>query len=181
MAISAGTNQLIALASGGPTPVAQNFPTDTPVPTGLPTPTPATAGSAIAILDSDGQAWQVQVTQVLVADSLQPASGESVETAAGRFAILFMDVTNRGISVATFVAFSTLDVQDAEGQISEENTFAGFYARDLYGADLCAKISPGQTKHCVAVYDISRQSAAYELVPGALADPYGPRLSLTIP
>jgi len=176
-----GTDQLIALASGQPTPVPQKLPTNTPVPTPLPTPTPLPAGSSIVINDSDGNPWQIKVTKVLVADTLKPTFSDSVEKAAGRFAIVFMEVTNRGLSPETFIAFGTLDVKDTSGQRFEENSIASFYAEDIYGTDICARINPDETKYCVAVYDISRQSDFYILVPGTLADPYAPRILLDVP
>ncbi len=92
-----------------------------------------------------------------------------------------MEVTNRGLSPETFIAFGTLDVRDASGQRFEENNLASFYAQDLYGTDICAEINPDQTKHCVAVYDISQQSDFYMLIPGSLADPDAPRAILNVP
>jgi hypothetical protein len=175
------TDQLLALSSGKPTPVPKNLPTATPLPTLLPTLTPLPAGNPVVINDSDGNPWQIKVTKVLVAATLKPTYSKSVEKAAGRFAIVFMEVTNRGLSPETFVAFGTLNVRDASGQRFEANDIASFYAQDLYGADICAEINPDGTKHCVAVYDISKQSDFYMLIPGSLADPNAPTVFLKVP
>jgi len=176
-----GTAQLIALASGQATPAPKKLPTDTPVPTLLPSPTPLPAGSAIVLSDGQRNSWQIKVTKVLIEDTLKPTFSDTIEKAAGRFAIVFMEVTNRGLSPGTFVAFGNLDIQDSSGHRFEENFVASFYAQDIYGTDICADINPDFTKYCVAVYDISPQSSFYILVPGKLVDPYAPRLLLDVP
>jgi len=179
--ITNGTEQLAALASGQATPVPRALPTSTPVPTPFPTPTPLPAGSPFVIEDFYGNPWQIRVTEVLVADTLGSTVSSSVVKASGRFVIVFMEVTNRGLSPSTFIAFGTVDVQDASGRRFEENNMATFYAQNLYGTDLCAHINPDQTMSCVAVYDVSQQSSYYLLVPGTLADPYAPRVLLDVP
>ncbi len=176
-----GTEQLIALVSGQATPVPKKLPTNTSIPTPFPTPTPLPAGSSFVIKDNDGNPWEIRVTKELVVDKLKPTFSDEVEKAAGRFLIVFMEVTNKGLSPETFMSYGTLDVNDASGQQFQENSIASFYAQDIYSSDICADINPDETKFCVSVYDISKQSNFYLLVPGILADHYGPRILLEVP
>jgi hypothetical protein len=176
-----GTAQLTALASGQISPSPQILPSNTPFPTAHPTATALAAGESFVINDSDGNPWQIRVTNVLTADTLSSPSDHSTEKAAGRFAILFLEVTNRGLSPDTFVAYGFLDVKDATGHVSRENPIAFLYAMDIYGTDLCAAINPDESNNCVAVYDVSTQSDFYLLVPGLLVDPSGPKIRIEIP
>lgn len=176
-----GLDQLSALAAGHATPVPKVLPTGTPLPTAIPTATPLPAGSAILVEDTQGVKWQITVERIEVADTLTASFSDDVEKAAGRFALVFLSVTNRGLSPETFVAWGILQIQDAEGRRYDENSVASFLAETTYDTDIGASINPDQTAHVVAVYDISRQSAYYVLVPGTLADPYTPSVLLNMP
>ena len=176
-----GGDQLKALASGQITPVPKQLPTNTPVPTSLPTPTPLSMANSFVINDSNRNPWQITVKKILVAQSLKATYSNSEEKASGRFAILFLEITNKGLSPETFVAFGTLNIKDASGGLFQENPIGSSDAQDLYGADICADVNPDETKNCVAAYDISPQSSYYILVPGLLADPYAPRVLLNVP
>lgn len=175
-----GSDQLAALAAGRATPVPRQLPTNTPVPTPLPTPIPLTAGSTVIVRDTFDHPWQIRVTNIEIADSMESLSGR-VERASGRFAIIFMDVNNQGLSPATFLPAAAFDVEDASGQRFEEHFVVSAYAESLYNTDICASINPNETQRCVAVYDISLQSDYYMLVPGFGADPNGPRIWLDVP
>jgi hypothetical protein len=171
-----GFDQLSALASGKPTPIPEKLPTSTPIPTPLPTSTALPAGNPI-VVDN----WQIQVERVLTTETLSSSYRDSTEKAAGRFALVFMAVTNRALSPRTFVAIGNLAIRDATGRLYAVNPMANVYAQAQYDTDLGADINPDETVHVVAVFDVSKQSSSYVLGPGLLADPHGPSVLLDIP
>ncbi len=159
-----GLAQLLALMKGEPTPIAQKLPTSTPLPTLAPTATPLPAGSSIMV-----ENWQVQVERIVIADKLSSKYSDKTEKPAGRFALLFLSVTNRSLSPESFGGFGLFLVQDAEGKKYEMNIMATAYAQDQYGTDYGVDINPDATNHVMVVFDISKQSDYYVLVPGILA------------
>jgi hypothetical protein len=126
--------------------------------------------------------WEIRVNRILTAERLESAYSDSLEKARGRFALVFMDVTNRGFSPRTFVGFGHIEIQDATGRTYEENTLASTYAMDKYQTDIPADINPDETVRVVSVFDISEQSDSYVLIPGLLASESSARaLLLSVP
>lgn len=119
-------------------------------------------GSKIAV-----DTWKVGVTRVVLTTSLSGAG--VMEKARGRFAILFLDVTNTGTAPDTFVALGRVAIKDAWGQAYAENPQATLLALDLYHADAGANINPNTVAHVVAAFDISPSSDYYTLGPGYLS------------
>jgi type VI secretion system protein VasI len=151
-------------------------PTPYVAPTGIPTPTPLPAGNPI-VIDN----WQIRVERVLTAESLTSSYRDSTEKAAGRFALVFMAVTNRALSPRTFVPIGNLAIRDTAERLYTVNPMANVYAQDQYGTDIGADINPDETVHAVAVFDIPEQSNYYVLGPGPLADPLGSSVLVNIP
>ena len=87
------------------------------------------------------------------------------EKAAGRFALLFLEVTNRGLSPDTFLSDSLFNIQDADGNWFFERSMASINAKYQYNTDLTGIIDPDETVHTVAAFDISTQSDYYLLIP----------------
>ena len=152
-------------------------PTATRRPVPRPTPTACPAGRPIVI----GH-WQIQVREVLVVPSLaSPYGGGGTVVATGRFVLLFMTVTNQGRSPDTFVAFATIEIEDAEGRRYAANSVATHYAQSTHRTSLAVDVPPGTGAYIVVVYDISPKSASYTLVPGALAGKQSATVLLDIP
>jgi hypothetical protein len=170
--------QLVALADGRPTPIPQKIPTATPPP---PTPMPLPVGSSMTLIDSDGVTWEISVTEIIIADDLKSQVSDDVEKAYGRFAIVFMNLTNRGFSPETFVALGELMIHDSQGNPFGENGMASTYATWIYEKDLGASVNPGETQHIAVVFDISKEGSGYSLMPGPLSNPYQPGILLNIP
>jgi len=157
-----------------PTP----FPTLIPIPpTLIPTPTPtATAyplGSSIVI-----NKWRIQVKKVLTVPSI--SFYNKTEKASGRFALLFMAVTNLDLSPQTF-AFGLLQIQDADGQKYDQNITASLDAQIQYNTDSGTEINPDATQNVVAVFDIPNESAYYLLVSGYMYHQNGVSLLIDVP
>lgn len=144
--------------------------TDTPTVT----PTPLPVGSYLVV-----ENWRIQIERIETAQSI--TFNDKVEIASGRFALLFMSVTNLGLSPDTFVSIGTIEIQDASGQRYMADTMTTMYAEFQYDTDISAGINPNATKHVVAVFDISEESDSYLLVPGTLAPPNEARVLLDIP
>lgn len=120
--------------------------------------------------------------QVATADTIKSNVSDDFVKAAGRFALLFLRVTNRGLYPRTFVAFGTLEVEDSSGTRYEEKPLASAYAQFSHGTDIGADLNPDETAHVIAVYDIPSVGGSYRLVPGTLAREYGAEgLPLAIP
>jgi hypothetical protein len=162
--IGNGLAQLTALASDLPTPSPLPPPTAIPTSTPTPTATPLPAGAPLFIGN-----WGIVVDRVEIAASLTSSYSGLTEKPAGRFALVFMRITNRGLSPDTFVAYGDIEIKDASGRLSEENFLASSYAQSQYNTDIGANINPDETVHIVAVFDISLSSEYYLLVPGTLA------------
>jgi serine/threonine protein kinase len=140
-----------------------------------PTSLPVSAGDTIIV---DG--WQVQVERIVITDRTTGISG-NVERAAGRFALIFMRVTNLGLSKDVFIAFGSLEVKDAEGRLFEENHLASAYAAYEHDTEGAVYINPDETGHMLAAFDISLSSDYYQLVPGSLAQTATGTILLNIP
>ena len=114
--------------------------------------------------------WQISIDKVLVAETITSTDSDAFEKAEGRFVILFLSVTNRGSSTNTFIADANFFIKDGEGTVYDENYLASAYAQSQYPVDIGAEINPDETKHVVAVYDISTQSSFYYVVPSILSE-----------
>ncbi len=152
--------------------------TITPMPTPSHTPAAKTlpytpSGSKLVVND-----WEVEVTKIALADKLSALS--SVKEAHGRFALIFMKVTNRGYSRDTFSAFGTLVVRDAAGANFEEDSVASSLARDQFNIDIGYGINPDSSANVVVVFDISNSSSSYTLLPTTLYKKSSGRILLPI-
>lgn len=153
-------------ATGAPTPVLR------------PTPEGAVPVAGSMVVDD----WEVSVERVLTAHEIKSSVSDDFVRAAGRFVLIFLRVTNRGLYPRTFVAFGTLEVEDAAGRRYEEELLASAYAQFKYSTDIGADLNPDKTAHVVAVFDVSSTGAEYALVPGSLARQYTPgRLGFSVP
>ena len=152
-------------------------PSPTPI-TIIPTPTPGfmPAGSPITVNN-----WEVRVERILTADSITWQAVGDTTYATGRWALLFLAVTNRGSVPETFYVWDQLEIQDAEGARYAWDSHVTLVAMDDY--DLCCglDIAPGATDHAVAGYDISRQSGWYALIPGPGAGSHTASVLLEVP
>ena len=158
--MSNGLDQLVALASGEPTPLPRQLPTSTPVPTNTPSPTALPAGGTLVMGN-----WDIRVERIQIAETV--SDGRHTARAIRRFALLFMAVTNRGLDPEAFftdVGASSLMVQDAEGRLAFEDALATSYAWSQYNTGMGFEVNPGETAHTVKVFDISEQSSSYRLV-----------------
>ena len=133
----------------------------TPFPTPIPTATAYPLGSSIVI-----EKWQIKVNKIITVPGV--SYNNMLEKAAGRFALVFMTVTNLDLSPQAFDAFFITQIQDANGQTYDENTVASEYAQEQYKTDIFSLVNPDATQNVVAAFDISNESAYYLLVPGLL-------------
>ena len=148
------------------TPTQTPIPTQTSIPTPTLMPTPVLPpGSTVRIDD-----WDITVNHIDIASELEASFSDREEKAAGRFAILYMSVTNRGLSPDTFVAWGCFYVRDRFGRNYEENTVATFLVQSAHDIDLGVDINPDETRQLVAVYDIPRGKTDYYMVPGPVAE-----------
>jgi hypothetical protein len=129
---------------------------------------PAAPASSMVVDD-----WEVSIERVLTADTVSSGVSDNFVKAAGRFALLFLRVANRGLRPRTFVAFGTLEVEDSVGMRYEEDFLAAGYAQGQYNTDIAADLNPDETAHVVAVFDVPADGESYALVPGILAHQYG--------
>ena len=152
-----------------------------PIPEAIPTQNSLTPESTFTLKEINGNVWDLKVSNIEITNSIKFGTSEDLtETAYGRFAVIFMDVTNRGLSPESFSATFTLQIKDASDKKYGENVHASSnakYNNDAY----CLHINPDQTHNCVFVFDISPQSEHYILVPGDMADKNNPGLLLNIP
>lgn len=144
------------------------FPTLAPTATSLP------LGSSIDINN-----WEIKVEKVITTPNI--SAFNKTEKARGRFALVFMSITNHGYSPDTFVAFGNVDIMDAGGDRFEENSVASFDAQLQYNTDLGANINPDSTAHVVTAFDISLDSPYYLLIPGSLVSQNSTSLLLDVP
>jgi LysM repeat protein len=180
--IPGGETQVLSLVitatpSDGPT---RQPPTMTPSDTATPQPpksTPSSTASGTMTVDN----WEIRVERIETANTITSPYSDYPYIAAGRFALVFMAVTNRGLRPDTFVAFGTVEIEDGEGRRYDADFVVSSIAQSTYNTDIGTDIDPDATKHIVAAFDISRQSASYRLVPGSLADSYTGSIALNIP
>ena len=151
-----------------------------PIPEAIPTQNPLSSERTFTFQEINGNIWDLEVTNIEITDTIIFGTSEDLtETAFGRFAVIFMDVTNRNMSPESFFE-SSLQVKDANDKRFGANVQASIFASYNYDA-YCSDINPDQTKNCVAVFDISLQSDYYILVPGDFAGKNNPGIYLNIP
>ena len=146
------------------------------------TPTPISFDGQIIISEKypgDGK-WEVSIEKILFADKLTNPILGNVDKAEGRFAIIFMQATNRGLSQDFYCVCFEFEIRDAEGRMYELHLSATQSAQAIYGLD-SGRANPDDTLHIVAVFDISIQSSYYILVPGNLYQSESTGLTLNIP
>jgi hypothetical protein len=140
-----------------PEPTDTPWPTPTPWPTQTPTPAPLPVGSSL----SAGN-WGVRVDRVEIVQSLSSPSGDALVEAGGRFALVFLTVTNHGLGPETLHA-SSLQIEDAEGNRYGNHDLASAYASSVDCPDYALDAAPGASVCIVAAIDISKQSSFYVL------------------
>ena len=162
-------------ATGTPAPTNTRMPTlspsltFTPWPTPTPSPpsaTPMPSGSPFRVGD-----WELRVERVELVPSLDMPG--FVQRAAGRFAVVFLAVTNYGLSTGMYVGVGDMEIQDRHGKRSEVDVAASGTAAYIYGVDPHF-IDPDETGQEVLVFDIEKDAGPYVLVPGTLAWLEGP-------
>jgi hypothetical protein len=142
----------------------------------VPTETPLPPDSTIKI-----QNWQIQVVKVDTVEQIN-FQGE-IRKANGRFALLYLSVTNVGNVTNTFVGtFSYLDIVDNNFVRYEEDFVASFEAQVQKNMDMNGfQIAPGETRTVLVVYDISKDGDSYYLEPGLLEKEFKGKVSLEVP
>lgn len=123
--------------------------------------------------------WEIQVESVEIKE--QMTFREQLRKPTGRFALVFIIITNRGLSPDTFVPYGTVEIQDGEGRTYEEDSVVSFWAYVEYETDIGAQINPDATAYLVAAFDIPKRSDTYTLVPGSLANRSTGSILLNIP
>lgn len=108
--------------------------------------------------------WEIRVESIEIAETITSPSTNLRHNAFGRYALLFMDVTNRGLRTDTFEDFGNLEIEDAERRRYEENSAVSGIAMSIYGTDTGAKVGPDATAHVVVGFDISTRSGWYRLM-----------------
>jgi hypothetical protein len=99
---------------------------------------------------------------VEIADSVSSSSGGKTVTAAGRFAIVFLTVTNQGPRAKTLHS-SSVYIMDAEGNRYPNDDQASAYASSADCLDFGLDVGPNESVCMVAALDISAQSSYYLL------------------
>lgn len=176
---STDTPTLVVPPTIMPTPEMTMPPTasiPTPTFTALPAEVPTSSVEGSMMVDN----WEIRVNRIEFAEKITGISG-NIEKAAGRFAIVFLTVTNLGLSNDTFVAFGSLEIQNSEGRTYDENFVASGYASYGYGSESGLVLNPDETGHMLAVFDIPKQSDTYTLIPGNLAKKSTGSILLNIP
>jgi hypothetical protein len=150
-----------------PTEIAEASPSDTPrpTPTLAPTPTPAQAPTATPLPPRSPlstNSWGVRVDRVEMATTLSSPAGDKTVQATGRFALVFLTVTNQGFGARTLHA-SSVHIKDAEGNRYLNNDLASAYASTADCLDFALDINPGESVCMVTAIDISAQGNYYVL------------------
>jgi len=152
---------VLATEYAPPTPIetpqstSTPWPSPTPQPIQTPTPLPLSMGSPLSV-----GTWGVRVDRVEIADSLSSPSADKTVTAVGRFALVFLTVSNRSSRAKTLHA-SSVYIEDAEGNRYPNDDLASIYASSADCADYALDVEPDETVCMVAAIDISTQSSYY--------------------
>lgn len=147
------------------------------------TPTLLAIGHSIIIREKyNDTVWEISVESIIFSDSLTSPITGRVDKASGRFAIIFLSVTNRGLSTDSFVsATGQLEIRDAKGKSYTEHLFAPMSAQEIYKTESGLNIPPDATAHIVTVFDVSKESASYILKSSNLSTSESSGLLLEVP
>lgn len=140
-----------------PTPAPAEPPTPTVPPTETPIPAPLPPGSTL----SAGN-WDVRVERLELTDAVYSGAGDASVQASGRFALIYLNVTNTGVHAAALHA-SRVVIQDAAGTEYRNNDLASAYASSPDCADFVLDLAPGTSACLVAAVDLPLRSDTYAL------------------
>ena len=146
------------------------------------TPTPISFDGQILINEKypgDGK-WEVYVEKLLLAEKLTNPILGNTDKAEGRYVIIFMQATNRGLAQDFYCVCFEFEIRDADGKMYELHLSATHSAQAIYGLD-SGRVNPDDSIHIVAVFDISTQSLYYVLVLGSLFESESSGLMLNVP
>jgi hypothetical protein len=145
-----------------PRPTRQATQTRQPALTRQPTQTPPPAAPLPVGSSFSTGVWGVRVDKVEVAESLFSPAGDKVVQADGRFAVVFLTVTNQGFQPATLHA-SSVYIEDAEGNRYYNDDVASAYASSSGCLDYALDVGPDESACLVAAIEIPEQSEFYAL------------------
>lgn len=107
--------------------------------------------------------WDIQVERVITAETLTSPTDGAIYKAEGRFALVFMAVTNRGLSPQTFTSLDVV-VTDSQGRQRGADVVVSTIAMFIYNTDFGSDVNPDATAHVVAAFDMSKQGRSYRLM-----------------
>jgi hypothetical protein len=117
-------------------------------------------GSVLAVGD-----WEVTVDRVEIAESLSSYDGDEFIKPVGRFALVFMTATNRGLRPESLF-MDDARIVDAEGDSFRPDGIGSIYASSL-DCDIAAfRVNPDASACMVTAFDISEQSSFYVFLIG---------------
>jgi hypothetical protein len=99
---------------------------------------------------------------VELADAVTSAAGDQSVQPSGRFALVYLSVTNTGVQPAALHA-SRLLIQDAAGTEYRNDNLASAYASSPGCADFVLDLPAGATACLVAAIDVPAQGGSYAL------------------
>jgi hypothetical protein len=140
-----------------PWPSSTPGPTPESVPTQTLAPAPLPVGSVLYTNNLG-----IRVDRVEIADALSSPAGDKTEEAEGRFALVFLTVTNQGSRSKTLHA-SSVYIEDAAGHRYSNDDQASAYASSVDCLDYVLDIGPGESVCMVAAVDISAEGDYYVL------------------
>jgi hypothetical protein len=140
-----------------PTPGPTALPAPTALPTSTPIPAPLPPGSTLRAGN-----WEVRVDRVETVDAVHSAAGDQSVQASGRFALVYLALTNTGVQPAALHASRVL-IQDAAGNEYRNNNTASAYASSPGCADFVLDLESGGAACLVAAIDIPAQGGVYAL------------------
>ena len=140
-----------------PTPGPTELPTPTAPPTATPVPAPLPPGSTLTAGN-----WAVRIDRGELADAVTSAAGDQSVQPSGRFALIYLSVTNTGVQPAALHASRVL-IQDAAGGEYRNNDLASAYVSSPGCADFVLDLPTGASACLVAAVDIPAQGGSYTL------------------
>jgi len=102
------------------------------------------------------------VERVEITDAVFSAAGDESIQASGRFALIYVAVTNSGFQPAALHASRVL-IQDAAGSEYRNDNLASAYASSPGCADFVLDLGPGASACLVAAIDVPVQGGTYAL------------------
>lgn len=143
------------------TPVPTPGPTEPPTATAPPTPTPVPAplppGSTLPVGN-----WELRVDRVELTSAVDSTAGNESVQAGGRFALMYLAVTNTGFQPAALHA-SRVIIQDAAGTEYRNNDLASAYASSPGCVDFVLDLGSGASTCLLAAIDVPVQGGTYAL------------------